>query len=764
MKKLVKLHNFGCFKSFEAPDNLLPFTNYNLFFAYNGAGKTTFSRFLNFLSKGNSLPQEFKQEGYLENFQIEMEDGTLLTSFDNYQKDIKVFNSDFITREVDFAANKLSAISVDFGASRIEIKDKISYFDLWLKKLHEKNVKGELTDKVIYSTKYTEHINTLENLYKDEACNIRQELSLDSNKYKNTHFKNAVQSYDANLRIITEKEFLQAQAIYKQSATNEINYVNETDSILKEETINKINDVLKKSVKRKNTSFKQEIVDWIEKGKTFDIQENGKRCYFCNSLIVDWDKRLNEINEIVSKDNEYENFEKEFNDLKNDISNKKNNLNATSFVKETLSEISELEFLDTYRLQVKKIKEDISLYKALYKELLNSIFDAIAEKEKDYTNTHFEEFNYESIKNLKLKIEEFISLINQNNKDAQLLEQKKREAFSIVVNYHVQKTKDEREKLDRNINLYSTKMSKAKRISEKITKKLDELNIQIENQSAAIETIEKYIEIIFTTKKYKFNYDEIEKNYKIVREDGSEAKHLSEGEKTVISFSYFLTTLEDKNIDLANTIIVIDDPVSSLDQNYLYNLLTLLYRRFSNVLKFKKLFVLTHNFYFFKKLRDILKNATKENNDRLHIYKIEKNNETSVITVATDEFVKYQSEYLSKIIELKKWYNAPTLEENINIGVAIRKVFEIFLSYQAPLKTSIFQKFEAVFKEGTTTKYRYLEGIANASCHTDEIDDLDALEPYKLSVGKEEIKQLFNFIREIDPNHAKALKLPEISI
>ena len=74
MKKLIKLHDFGSFKAFDAPNDLPPFTNYNLFFAYNGAGKTTFSRFLNFLSKGNFLPQEFKQEGYLENFQIELED------------------------------------------------------------------------------------------------------------------------------------------------------------------------------------------------------------------------------------------------------------------------------------------------------------------------------------------------------------------------------------------------------------------------------------------------------------------------------------------------------------------------------------------------------------------------------------------------------------------------------------------------------------------------------------------------------------------
>lgn len=762
MKKIIKLHNFGSFKAFDATDDLPPFTNYNLFFAYNGAGKTTFSRFLNFLSKGNSLPQEFKLEGYLEDFEIEKEDGTLLTSFEDYQKDIKVFNSDFISNEVDFEANKLSAISVDFGAGRKEIKKQILRLESLLKKLYETNEKGELTNKVIYSKQYSEKKDELENLQKDEACNIRQELNLDSNKYKITHFKNNIQTYKKDTPNISDEELQQAQATFKQNATKEINYIDETNVILTEDMVNKINAILKKSVKRKNTSFKQEIVDWIEKGKTFNIQENGKRCYFCNSLIFDWEQRLKEINEIVSKDNEYEDFEQEFNNVKTDIMNKIKKLNTVSFVKSTSSEISELEFLDTYRPQVKKLKEDISLYKDLYQDMLNLILEALTNKEKDFTNVGYDDFNYEKINNLKLKIQEFVSLLKQNNNDVKLFEQKQQEAFSTVVNYHIQKTKEEREKLEEEINFYCAQISKADRISKKIATKLNKLNIQLENQSAAIETIEKYIETIFTTKKFKFKYVEENKNYQIVREDGHEAKHLSEGEKTVIAFSYFLTTLDDKNIVLKNTIVVVDDPVSSLDQNYLYNLLTLLYRRFKAISKFKKLFVLTHNFYFFKKLRNMLLLATKDHKERLQIYKIEKNKETSVITAATQDFITYQSEYLSKVFELKEMYQNSSLSESISIGVAIRKVFEIFLSYQAPCETTLFRKFEAVFKGESTAKYRYLEGIANASCHTDEIDDLDALEPFKLSVGKNEIKQLFSFIREIDERHADALNLPKI--
>lgn len=759
MKKIIKLHNFGTFKSFDATENLDPFSSYNLFFAYNGAGKTTLSRFFSFLSIDKYMPTEYRNEGYLDDFKIELDDGTFITSFDSYSKHIKVFNSDFISKEVDFNGNKLSAITVDFGSGQRKIKQKISFYNHLFSKLLEKNINGEITDNILYSTKFNESEQSLETLYKDQAYEIRQELNLDSNKYKITHFKNDIQSYNSNTAVISAEDFKQAQIIHNQNATSVINYNDQRAYILTEDEINKINSFLKKSVKRQNTSFKQEIIDWIEKGKNFNIEENGKRCFFCNNLIVDWEQRLNEINQIISKDNEFEDFEKEFNNIKSNINNKIIKLSSINFD----SGISELEFLEAYRNKAKSIKEDISIYKALYQTILNSISDALKEKEIDYTKINFNDFNYEAIKNLKLKIEDFINLLNQNNNDISLLGKKQKEAFNTIINYHIQQTAEQRNIIEDAIKNYGNKIEKARKISQKILVKLNKLNNELENQSAAIETIEKYIDIVFTTKKFRFNYVEESKNYKIIREDGREAKNLSEGEKTVIAFSYFLATLEDKNINLKDTIVVIDDPVSSLDQNYLYNLLVLLYRRFKAPSKFRQLFVLTHNFYFFKKFRDILLNANKSDKSKVNFYKIIKEKDTSVIAPATQEFISYQSEYLSKISELKEFYNNDSLQETISIGIAIRKVFEIFLSYQSPLETSLFRKFEGVFKEESKIKYRYLEGIANASCHTDEIDDLDALEPFKLCVGKNEIKQLFLFIREIDEKHADALKLPTIT-
>ena len=52
---------------------------------------------------------------------------------------------------------------------------------------------------------------------------------------------------------------------------------------------------------------------------------------------------------------------------------------------------------------------------------------------------------------------------------------------------------------------------------------------------------------------------------------GQPVSHLSEGERTAIAFLYFLKKLQDKTFDLKNGIVVIDDPVSSLDANALFS-------------------------------------------------------------------------------------------------------------------------------------------------------------------------------------------------
>ncbi|HEX8595698.1 MAG TPA: AAA family ATPase [Pseudomonas sp.] len=89
-------------------------------------------------------------------------------------------------------------------------------------------------------------------------------------------------------------------------------------------------------------------------------------------------------------------------------------------------------------------------------------------------------------------------------------------------------------------------------------------------------------------------------------------KTLSEGEKTLISFLYFLEICNG-DLDATNgklkseRVIVIDDPISSLSHNYIYDIASLIRRQIvSPKTKFKQIFILTHNLFFFHEITKIM--------------------------------------------------------------------------------------------------------------------------------------------------------------
>ena len=80
------------------------------------------------------------------------------------------------------------------------------------------------------------------------------------------------------------------------------------------------------------------------------------------------------------------------------------------------------------------------------------------------------------------------------------------------------------------------------------------------------------------------------------------AEKLSEGEKTAIAFAYFLTSLEGEGEDIENTIVYVDDPISSLDSNHVYAVYALITERLQSA---RQLFVSTHNSEFFSLLKGL---------------------------------------------------------------------------------------------------------------------------------------------------------------
>jgi len=170
------------------------------------------------------------------------------------------------------------------------------------------------------------------------------------------------------------------------------------------------------------------------------------------------------------------------------------------------------------------------------------------------------------------------------------------------------------------------------------------LNSEIQELTKNVTSIQPTIdEINKTLQYYGFDNFEIvpsssdENHYQIKREDGTLAEStLSEGEVTFITFLYFLQLAKgstDKETITEERILVVDDPISSLDSNVLFVVSTLIKGIIKDIKNdignIKQLFVLTHNVYFHKEV-SFIDGRTREHG-QTNYWILRKNNKISLI-------------------------------------------------------------------------------------------------------------------------------------
>ena len=261
------------------------------------------------------------------------------------------------------------------------------------------------------------------------------------------------------------------------------------------------------------------------------------------------------------------------------------------------------------------------------------------------------------------------------------------------------------------IELYAANKKVYEQSVENVQKELQTKTSEINTNTALIEenrkktvNIDEAVENIknglidigitdFTIEKYS----EEETLYRLKREDLDEDvfKTLSEGEKMVISFLYFIELCKgESTAEKAsnNKIVVIDDPISSLSHIYVFNIGRLIHNEFLRTKKYDQLFILTHSLYFFYELT----NTNHEDRKKTQkLFRICKNIESSYF-----ENMKYediQNDYQAYWHIIKDEKQAPALIAN-----CMRNVMEYFFNFVEK------QDFAQVFQRPELQENRYM--------------------------------------------------------
>lgn len=259
--------------------------------------------------------------------------------------------------------------------------------------------------------------------------------------------------------------------------------------------------------------------------------------------------------------------------------------------------------------------------------------------------------------------------------------------------------------------------SELKDIADKITSQntiISEQQKQTVNIDEAIKNIKNgLIDLGITDFEIKKHSDN---RYKIVRGENENDifRSLSEGEKMIISFLYFLelcrgkkeaTEIEKKKI------IVIDDPISSLSHIYVFNIGRLIKNEFFGKkktikgketgekitqweFKYEQIFILTHSLYFFYEITETKHDERKETQS---LFRLSKNGDGS--SFVTMRYEEIQNDYQAYWYIIKDESQHPALIAN-----CMRNIIEYFFNFvekkdlnnfflQEPLKDNRFQAF-----------------------------------------------------------------------
>lgn len=351
---------------------------------------------------------------------------------------------------------------------------------------------------------------------------------------------------------------------------------------------------------------------------------------------------------------------------------------------------------------------------------IKTVFATNIEKLRDKFQNPSTVVQLQSFSEYENQINEMVALANdeirafnekiENIKDSLVTIKKKfwvlmRSEYNSVVELYIKAEKTHQEELEK----YQKALEKNQREynaqqntisdNQKRTVNIDEAVTNIKNGLIDIGITDFTIE--------KYSDDEALYRLKRGEEGGNVFKTLSEGEKMVISFLYFIELCKGEtktDSAFSNKIVVIDDPISSLSHIYVFNVGRLIHNEFLRTSKYDQIFILTHSLYFFYELTNT---NHKQREETQKLFRICKNTEGSYFVKM--KYEEIQNDYQAYWHIVKDRSQAPALIAN-----CMRNIMEYFFNFVEK------QDFAQIFdrKELQETRFLAFNRYMNRESHS----------------------------------------------
>ncbi|MCL7765411.1 AAA family ATPase [Polaribacter sp. Z014] len=750
--KINKLKKFGIYKDFSW-NGLDDFKQKNLIYGWNYSGKTTLSKLfqtIEFRDKNKHFSgSEFDITTKKDNTELNHTQNDL----ENFPYDIKVFNSDYIKRifTFDLPNSNIQPISFYLGDPSGELDNKIKILNKKIIQLE--NIRDNRYQKIVDEFS---NYNKKNGKFTIKAKEIRENYldnKLDQNNLNKAKIQQITDKVKSDLSKYILSDIEKEKTKSKAITENTFELQKENFSFIEKlETLaNKVKSILEdsapKSIPLPELDENKILFNWVQAG--IKLHENETDCKFCTNPLPK--NRISDLNLYYSE--KLQEIQNEIESVQKELKAENDKLNIQFPDKKNL----ENSYQKDYENSISAYSKTVNQYKA---QLIILEKDLKRKASNYFNNIPITEIE---IITLKKEFDNIESSIKAHNDWLNQFDENKAKSISEILNHYIAEYLQ-----TENYNLKESNKIKSVQIISNInsiisTNNVDKLVLETQLKSSVKgqEELNDILEILLHRNDIRI---EIKEDKFTLERSGHLASNLSEGEKSAIAFAYFLTELkslrDDEPPKLYKTIVFIDDPISSLDSNHIFQVRLLLHN-FFKIKDFAQLFISTHNFEFFSvmldtKLMGRINKDTAEKNRPLYFIKRNDNN-NSVIKKLPKAFSSYKSEYVGLFHIIKEFNDLEDKENFTNLLIlpnAVRRFLELYTIMKYPSVNEVDNRVKQIFNPDD--KPLYNTKLLHWFSHQNQFEKVQQHDDKILQI-EDAISELLEYIETKDNLHWKGL-------
>ena len=742
IRRISTLRGYGIFRDFSWPNDLADFGKYNLIYGANGTGKTTLSTLLRMLEQRQSVTAGSAT--------LVLDTGEMSgAAFDGATVPIRVFNRDFI-RESVFPVNGSDVAPIYvLGAENVRLQERLNQ----LRREHDQD--GRRLSGL--RTKLGQASRELDQLCVSHARLVRESLrSADLPRYT-SYDKGRFQSHAEQMAHASDRadhrvaDDARAQLLVQFRSTSKDKLAVLPELLPEVETATTlVSQILERSVVAAaiaEISNDAELSGWVRAGLEVHRHLGADVCQFCGQSLPPERIAALELH-----------FNAEHDRLVADINNAIDRIEGAigRWDPPPLPRRAELldDLASEYQVAEQRARESAKTGCAWFEALRGALQNKTS---RVFVSTQLQidlpTVDPEDIR----QINDVIQRHNDARDDLAARRTHAGERFEAGV---VEEALDEFVRLKTECDALSGQVKAADANLRKVADEVRDTEQQLIEHHRPAEELNEDLERYLGHSDLKLAVKDT--GYSITR-GGIAATSLSEGEATAIALLYFLKTLQDQRFDRKNGIVVLDDPVSSLDSNALFLAFGFIQDRTSEI---GQIFILTHNFTFFRQVRNWFHHVKGQRKDparrpaRFYMLDCTRSGDgrTSRLTALDPLLEKFESEYhylFAQVSLAAADSTQQSLQEHYVLPNMARRLLEAFLAFRYPqMSGDLRQKVERV-KFDPAKKSRILRFMHTYS-HADTIGE-PAHDLSHLSEGGPVLRDLLDLMNAEDPAHFAAM-------